>query len=144
MSLPHVSLTPKNKLLHMSHIDSRAILVPVFSGEKNKINKHALLFFPHPISLSTPFFSALCWVCTLQVQNTVFLSLGSVSMSLHLICIRFSTLSGSYLIPTQYAARGNWVLRPKDREVFGSFLNSLQYSHVVSMELALQHKATEV
>lgn len=32
---------------------------------------------------------------------------GSVSMSLHLICIRFSTLSTSYLIPTQYAAEGN-------------------------------------
>lgn len=37
-------------------------------------------------------------------------------MSLHLICIRFSTLSGSYLIPTQYAAKGNWVLRPRWRE----------------------------
>lgn len=64
MSLPHVSLTPKNKLLHMSHIDSRAILVPVFSGEKNKIkiNKHALptygspSFFPLP---HLPFHSIL-------------------------------------------------------------------------------------
>lgn len=32
---------------------------------------------------------------------------GSVSMSFHLICIRFSTLCASYLIPTQYAAEGN-------------------------------------
>lgn len=67
-------------------------------------------------------------------------------MSLHLICIRFSTLSGSYLIPTQYAAEGNCVLRPRERgrEVFGGFLNSLQYCVVVSTELTWQHEAAEV
>lgn len=75
-----------------------------------------LLLFLLTSPLSTPLLSALCWVCILRVQSTVFLSLGSVSMSLHLICIRFSTLSGSYLIPTQYAAEGNWVLRPGEAE----------------------------
>lgn len=95
-----------------------------------------------PLPHSTPF----NWVCILPAWSTVFLSPGSVSMSLHLICIRFSTLSGSYLIPTQYAAEGNWVLRPRERgrEVFGGFLNSLQYCVVVSTELTWQHGAAEV
>ena len=102
---------------------------------------HLLLTFP-PLPRCTPFSR----VCILRARSTVFLSLGSVSMSLHLICIRFSTLSGSYLIPTQYAAEGNWVLRPRERgrEVFGGFLNSLQYCVAVSTELAWQHEATEV
>lgn len=64
-----------------------------------------------PVPASFHFF--FCKVCILRVQSTMFLSPGNVSMSLHLICIRFSTLSGSYLIPTQYAAKGNWVLRPR-------------------------------
>lgn len=134
----------------MSCMDSEAHFGYCLLKERKK---HSLISFPPmaplllPTSpLSTPLLSALCWVCILRVQSTVFLSLGSVSMSLHLICIRFSTLSGSYLIPTQYAAEGNWVLRPgeRGREVFGGFLNSLQYSVVVSMELAWQHEATEV
>ena len=101
------SLTPKNTFLHLSCMDSN--LFWLMSSGRKKIHS--------PLSpLSTPLLSALCWVCILRVQSAVFLSLGSVSMSLHLICIRFSTLSGSYLIPTQYAAEGNWVLRPGERE----------------------------
>lgn len=88
-----------------------------------KRKKHSLISFPpmalflhFTCTLSTPLLLALCWVCILRIQSTVFLWLRSVSMSLHLICIRFSTLSGSYLIPTQYAAEGNWVLRPEERK----------------------------
>lgn len=107
-----------------SHFSGKSLL------EEKKTPKplpHFLLSYDScPSSHLPPFFtsllSALCWVCVFSfasTKSTVFLSLGSVSMSLHLICIRFSTLSGSYLIPTQYAAEGNWVLRPsREREVF--------------------------
>lgn len=98
----------------------KPILVPV--SWKKKTEHSPIPFLPMaPLllltsPLFTPLTSVLCRVCILQVQSTVFLSLGSVSMSLHLICIRFSTLSGSYLIPTEYSAEGNWVLRPEERE----------------------------
>ena len=102
-------------------------------------------FFSTCTSISTLFLSTLFFFFQFGSKGTPFLSLGIVRVFLHLVCIRFSTLFVSYLIPTQYATKGNWVLRSGDREkVFVRFLNSLPCSTVVSMELALQHKATNV
>lgn len=109
LSLNHMSLTTKIKLLHRSWMGFEVHLgYRLLKGQKKKPSSHLwLCFLPSPPPFSTPLLSVLCWVCILRVRSTVLLSLGSVGMSLHLICIRFSTLSGSYLIPTQYAARGN-------------------------------------
>lgn len=101
-SLYHMGLTTKIKLLHRSWMGFEAHFgYCLLKGQKNPLRTYGSFPF------STPLLSVLRWVCILRVWSTVFLSLGSVGMSLHLICIRFSTLSGSYLIPTQYAAKGN-------------------------------------